>query len=265
MYKRQTFGYNGRRVLEEISFGVEKGEVLVILGPNGVGKTTLLRCINHILKPSGGVVTVENRDVLKMDAMAVARRIGYVAQQQVGSRLTAFDAILMGRRPHVRFRVTEKDLRLVDGAIKSLHLEALAMRYIDRMSGGELQKVAIGRALVQEPRLLLLDEPTSSLDLKNQVEILSLIRHIVHGHGVCAVMTMHDINIALRYADKCIFLKDGRIHAASRARTVSAQTIAEVYGLPVEIHRQGGYPIVIPGDPPERSHAHDLHPSPGTN
>ena len=254
-----AFGYNGRRVLDNLSFSVDKGELLVILGPNGVGKTTLLRCINGILKPAAGAVMVADRDVLKMDAMAVARRIGYVAQKQAAGRLTAYDAILMGRRPHVRFRVKDKDLRLVDGAVKTLHLEDLAMRYIDRMSGGELQKVAIGRALVQEPRLLLLDEPTSSLDLKNQVEILSLVRHIVRGHGVCAVMTMHDLNTALRYADKCLFLKEGRIHAAGSSREVSARTIEEVYGLPVEIHQKNGYPIVIPMDPPERSHEHDLH------
>lgn len=240
------FGYNGHKVLNHIRFGVNRGEMLVILGPNGVGKTTLLRCINGILKPSGGAVMVEDKDVLKMNTMAIARRIGYVAQKQASGRLTAFDAILMGRRPHIRFRVTKKDLRMVDSTIKSLHLEKLAMRYIDRMSGGELQKVALGRALVQEPRLLLLDEPTSSLDLKNQVEILTLVQKVVRQHDVCAVMTLHDLNIALRYADKYIFLKDGRIHDAGTREKVSAQTIEQVYGLPVEIYQKNGYPIVIP-------------------
>jgi len=252
-----VFGYNGRRVLDRLSFGVEKGEVLVILGPNGVGKTTLLRCMNGILKPSGGTVMVEDRNVLKMAAPAIARRIGYVAQQQTGGRLTAFDAILLGRRPHIRLRATKKDLHLVDGVIKSLHLETLAMRYIDQMSGGELQKVALGRALVQEPRLLLLDEPTSSLDLKNQVDILQLVQHVVKGHDVCAVMTMHDLNTALRYADKYIFLKNGNILDAGRTENVSAQTIERVYGLPVEIYRKNGRPIVIPMDDPERIHEHD--------
>ena len=240
------FSYNGHRVLDDIRFDVNRGELLVILGPNGVGKTTLLRCINGILKPSGGAVMIEEQNVLKLDAMETARKIGYVSQHQEPGRLTAFDAILMGRRPHIRWRVSEQDLRVVDGAIKSLHLQDLAMRYIDRMSGGELQKVAIGRALVQEPRLLLMDEPTSSLDLKNQIEILKLIRHVVRGHGLGGVMTMHNLNMALRFADKCIFLKSGKIHAAGNTSDVSAAMIEEVYGVPVEVHHHRGHPIVVP-------------------
>jgi iron complex transport system ATP-binding protein len=240
------FKYNGRPVLEDVTFEVQKGEVVAILGPNGVGKTTLLRCINGILKPSSGAVLVENENVLRLDAMAVARRIGYVAQSQTPGKLTAFDAILMGRRPHIRFRISKKDLQIVDGAIKSLYLEKLAMRDIDRMSGGELQKVAVGRALVQEPKLLLLDEPTSNLDLKNQVEILKLIRRVVREHAVCAVMTLHDLTTALRFADKCLFLKNGGIHAAVAPQEVTADIIKEVYDIAVEIHYHKGFPLVIP-------------------
>ena len=240
------FKYNGRPVLEDVIFEVQKGEVVAILGPNGVGKTTLLRCINGILKPSSGAVLVENENVLRLDAMAVARRIGYVAQSQTPGKLTAFDAILMGRRPHIRFRISKKDLQIVDGAIKSLYLEKLAMRHIDRMSGGELQKVAVGRALVQEPKLLLLDEPTSNLDLKNQVEILKLIRRVVREHAVCAVMTLHDLTTALRFSDKCLFLKNGGIHAAVAPQEVTADIIKEVYDIAVEIHYHKGFPLVIP-------------------
>ncbi len=134
----------------------------------------------------------------------------------------------------------------MDGAIKSLRLEKLAMRHIDKMSGGELYKVAMGRAMVQEPSLLLLDEPTSSLDLKNQVKILKLIRHVVLEHQVCAVMTLHDLATALRFADKCLFLKNGGIYAAVRPRDVTADIINAVYDIPVEIHRHHGFPRVIP-------------------
>ncbi|MBI9075106.1 MAG: ABC transporter ATP-binding protein [Desulfatibacillum sp.] len=240
------FGYNGKEILKDVKLSVDQGEMLVILGPNGVGKTTLLRCINAILKPRSGAIMVEGRDVLKMEPSAIARRIGYVAQYQAKTRMTAFDAILMGRKPHIRFRTSEKDLHMVDGAIKILGLEDLAMRHIDEMSGGELQKVAVGRALVQEPRLLLLDEPTSSLDLKNSMNILSLIQHVVRDHGVSAVMTMHNLNSALRFADKFVFLKDGMIHSAGAIKEVSEDMIQDVYGIPVEILHHKGRPLVVP-------------------
>jgi iron complex transport system ATP-binding protein len=241
-----SFAYNSHHVLRDISFGVDKGEILAILGPNGVGKTTLLKCINAILRPSTGSVMVQTQDVLSLDSMEIARRIGYVAQRTEASRLTAFDAILTGRRPHIRWKVSDKDLAIVDAAVKRLGLKHLAMRYIDRMSGGELQKVAIARALVQEPKLLLLDEPTSNLDLKNQVAILKIIRRIVTEHEVAAVMTMHDLNKALRYADKYLFLKDGTIFAAGKVHEVTADMVQAVYGLPVEIVYHKSNPLVVP-------------------
>jgi len=219
---------------------------MVILGPNGVGKTTLLRCINSILKPAQGAIWVDGRKVSDLTPQQIARRVGYVPQQQTNGRMTAFDAILMGRRPHIQWRVSDEDLRIVDGAIKSLALQELAMRYIDQMSGGELQKVAIGRAMVQEPKLLLLDEPTSNLDLKNQLEILRLLRHAIQDHGMAAVMTMHNLNMALRFADKYLFLKDGRIFDVGRPEEISAETVKEVYGIAVEIHRHNGHLLVIP-------------------
>jgi iron complex transport system ATP-binding protein len=240
------FGYNGKAVLKDVQLGVKEGEMLVILGPNGVGKTTLLRCINAILKPKAGTIMVDGKNVLKMEPRAIARRVGYVAQQQARTRMTAFDAILMGRKPHLRFRTSEKDLHMVDGAIKVLGLEELAMRHIDEMSGGELQKVAVGRALVQEPRLLLLDEPTSSLDLKNSMNILSLIKRVVREHRVSAVMTMHNLNSALRFADKFVFLKGGMIHSAGKIQEVSEEMIKEVYDIPVEILHHKGRPLVVP-------------------
>ena len=160
--------------------------------------------------------------------------------------ITAFDAVLMGRRPHINWGVSKKDLEIVDAALRRLGLESLAMRYIDEMSGGELQKVAIARALVQEPKLILLDEPTSNLDLKNQVEVLGIIRRIVNEHTVAAVMTMHDLNAAFRYADKCIFIKNGKIFYAGSTQSVNAEIIETVYGLPVNIYKQDECLIVIP-------------------
>jgi iron complex transport system ATP-binding protein len=251
-----TFAYNSHPVLREIEFSLLPGELLAVLGPNGVGKTTLLKCINGIHQPKRGTVIVDGQDVRVLSSMEVARRVGYVAQRSEPSRMTAFDAVLMGRRPHVRWGVARNDLEIVDAALRRLGLEGLSMRYIDELSGGELQKVAIARALVQEPKLILLDEPTSSLDLKNQVDILGLLRRVVSEHAMAAVMTMHDINAALRYADKCIFLKRGEIFYAGSARGLDAGIIEAVYGLPVEVFRQNGYLLVIPKGPFRRnSHA----------
>jgi len=160
--------------------------------------------------------------------------------------MTAFDAILLGRRPHIQWNVSESDLQIVEAAIRMLRLEDLSLRYINEMSGGELQKVSIARALVQEPRVLLLDEPTSSLDLRNQLDILEIVRRVVTEHDVAAVMTMHDLNMALRYADRFIFLKDGVIHAAGGPEVVTAEIIEAVYGVSVAVEQYNGFHIVVP-------------------
>jgi iron complex transport system ATP-binding protein len=222
------------------------GELLAILGPNGVGKTTLLKCINAIHRPQSGVVLVENRDVLTMRPEEIAADIGYVAQRCETTRLTVFDAVLMGRKPHIRWRVGTTDLKIVESALQQLCLSHLSLRHIDCLSSGELQKVAVARALVQEPKLLLLDEPTSALDMKSQVDILNHLRHVVAEHEIGALMTMHDLNTALRYSDKVLFLKNGRIHFIGCPSEVTPQIVEEVYELPVYIHVVQGHLMVVP-------------------
>jgi iron complex transport system ATP-binding protein len=253
------FAYNGADVLNDVSLSVEPGELLAILGPNGAGKTTLLKCLNAIFKPRLGTVEVESKDVLSMPPREVARLIGYVAQRIDTPRLSVFDAVLMGRMPHFRWNVSESDIKKTEAALRSLRLDHLALRTLDHLSGGELQKVAIARALVQEPHLILLDEPTSSLDLKNQVEILSLLRHVLEGHGMSAVMTMHDLNTALTYAHKFLFLKNGQVFAVARTQEVTPAMVEDVYGLPVDIHQIHGRPVVIPKHQNLQGDHHDLH------
>lgn len=240
------FSYPSRPVLHGVDFRVEPGQILAVLGPNGVGKSTLLRCINAIQRPSHGTVLVDGANVLRMKPNAVAQNIGYVPQRTEAPRLTVFDSILLGRKPHVRWRPDSRDLAVVEAAIGHLHLEGLRLRQLDQLSGGELQKVAIARALVQEPKLLLFDEPTSALDLRNQVEILKLIGHVARQHHMAVVMTLHDLNTALRFAHQLLFLKDGRIASMGPPADLRSETVSEVYGLPVQVHHLNGCPVVTP-------------------
>jgi iron complex transport system ATP-binding protein len=218
----------------------------VILGPNGVGKTTLLKCLNNILSPQKGNILIKQQNTQEMTPRQIAREIAYVAQQSEPARITVFDAVLMGRRPHINYRVSKQDLIKVDAVIRHLNLSKFSLKYLDQMSGGELQKVCIARALVQQTDLLLLDEPTASLDLKNQTQILGLIRHIIKDHQMAAIMTMHDLNAAMRYADKYIFLKEATIYSAGNILDITPEMVEAVYGVKVEITHHRGLPIVIP-------------------
>jgi len=202
--------------------------------------------MNAILKPKSGAILIEDEDILKLEQIEIAKRLGYVPQRCEPARLTAFDAVLLGRMPHIKWNVSPEDIMLVESTIKKLNLEHVALRYIDELSGGELQKVSIARAIAQNPKLLLLDEPTSSLDLRNQLDILDTVRDVVRNENVSAIMTMHDLNLAFRYSDKFIFLKNGTIYAAGSMGDITPQVIEEVYGVPVTIQNYMDVSVVIP-------------------
>lgn len=244
--KNLSAGYGKQDVFKEINFNLRENELLAVLGPNGAGKTTLLKCINSMLPPRRGAVLVRGDDVSRMPPGKIARTVAYVAQKQEPARLAVFDAILLGRKPRMGWRISKKDLEIVDGAIKRLGLENLMLKYTDSISSGELQKVSIARALVQEPLLLLLDEPTSNLDLKNQLEILKTLRMVIASHRVGAVMTMHDLNLAMRFADRFILLKEGRIHSSGDSGCITPEIIRQVYGVDVQIVKAGGFPVIQP-------------------
>jgi len=244
-------GYkNGQVILSDVGFTLDQGQMLAILGPNGAGKTTLLRCINAMIRPWAGVVQIEDADVLRMGAEKIARNLGYVAQRNEAGRMTVFDAVLLGRKPYLHWKAGAKDMSKVAGALHQLGLEDLALRHIDELSGGELQKVCIARALVQEPKVLLLDEPTSSLDLKNQLDILHTIGRVVKEHRLAAVMTMHDLNLAFRFADRFLFLKEGTVFADGRLDQVNADMVAAVYGVNVDILQHNGQVVIVPNQQP---------------
>ncbi|MCR4430863.1 MAG: ABC transporter ATP-binding protein [Tepidanaerobacteraceae bacterium] len=240
------FKYPGRRVFQDIDFSVEKGDCLAILGTNGVGKSTLLKCINRILKPQSGAVYIQEDEIFKLSRNELAQKVGYVAQKHESARLTVFDAVLLGRKPYIKWDASPKDMEITRRTLKLLDLEDYSLRYLDELSGGELQKVVIARALAQEPNILLLDEPTSNLDLKNQVEVIDIIKKVVKSQQIAAIVTMHDINLAIRFADKFIFLKNGTIFEAGGVEIITPENIESVYSIRVAVEKFNNIPVVLP-------------------
>ncbi len=242
--KGLSFSYNSKPVLKNLSFDVRAGEVVFIVGPNGSGKTTLLKCIAGILKPRGAVL-VEGSNLSGRD---LAKRLAYVPQRSDVAFLTVFDIILLGRKPHMGFGPSKEDYEVVREVISLMDLDELAFRRVDELSGGEVQKVMIARALAQKPRILLLDEPTNNLDVRNQIEIMRLIRKIAKESGISVVSTMHDLNLASLYADRILMLKDGEIFAEGGLEVLTKENIRAVYGIDVEVVRFNGKAVILPGE-----------------
>lgn len=240
------FSYSSRPVLRDIRFEVNRGELFSIMGNNGAGKSTLLKCLNKILKPQTGTILIEKEDLSMLNRREVARRLGYVAQRYESGRFTVFDAVLLGRKPHIKWGATPRDLKIVQDVLQVLGMEELSLRYLDELSGGELQKVVIARALAQEPRVLLLDEPTSNLDLRNQFEVLKIVKKAAKERNIAVVVVMHDLNLAMRFADKFLLLKNGTIFACGGMEIMTPENIASVYGVQVAVERLAGIPVVVP-------------------
>ncbi len=242
------FQYNSVAILEDVCLSVQKGEVLSLVGPNGSGKTTLLKCINRILKPKRGTVLLEGENVQGLHLRELAQSIGYVPQSSPASlALTVFDTVLLGRKPYVDWKTGERDKHVVFEILRLMKLEEIAFRMFNELSGGEKQKVLVARAFAQEPQVLLLDEPTSNLDLRHQFEVLELVIDMVAARGLSAVMAMHDLNLASRFSDKLAILKNGRVYAAGQGRDIlTSQNIREVYGVEAVIYDEFDRPHIVP-------------------
>jgi len=241
-----AFGYGAADTISNITFRADPGEIVSILGPNGVGKTTLLKCINRIQHLRDGTVAVNGDNLADLEPRAVAQRVGYVPQRMHLSESTVFESVLIGRRPRLEGSLNQADLRIAGHAVTLLGLEPLAAKRVDEISGGEYQLVQIARALAQHPRVILLDEPTSNLDLSNQHRVMETLTHIVRENGICAVMTNHDLNLAIRYSDRFILMSKGRIFAAGGREVITPENIEAVYGTKVYVGAVNGIPVVVP-------------------
>lgn len=241
-----TFSYSSTPVLRGVSFEVARGQCVAILGNNGAGKSTLLKCLNRLLTVRSGSIEIEGNEIGHLHGTQLARMVGYVPQNLTFSDSTVFDAVLMGRKPYIRWEAVEKDLKIVGDLLDNMHLAPLALRRVDALSGGEQQKVAIARALAQQPNVLLFDEPTSSLDIRNQIDMVNIIRTVATENDLSVIVTMHDLNLALRFADRFLLLKDGIIYAAGGREVITADAIWAVYGVKVSVGEIAGYPVVVP-------------------
>lgn len=240
------FSYPKKDILNNINFSLEEGDFLAVLGTNGIGKSTLLKCLNKILEPQSGQIYLNDKDISELNGSYIAQNIAYVPQSHSYSRKTVFDSVLLGRKPYIKWDIEKKDIEIVENVLKLLELEEYSLSYTSELSGGELQKVVIARALAQEPKVLLMDEPTSNLDLKNQIEVLEIVQEIIKTQKISAIITMHDLNLALRFANKFLLLKDGEIFDFGDDTIVNPQSIKEVYDVEVIIEKYSGIPVVIP-------------------
>ncbi|MBM3949652.1 MAG: heme ABC transporter ATP-binding protein [SAR202 cluster bacterium] len=246
------FSYNGLPVLRGLSLSVGPGELVGVVGPNGAGKTTLLRLIAGVLAPSSGHVLVSGLDLRSVRPAERARMVAAVPQSaQVPRGFSVLDVVLMGRNPHLGLLQWEgkRDLQIAASAMEQMGIAGLAERQATELSGGEQQRVVVAMALAQEAPVLLLDEPTSNLDLAHQQRVMELVREMCRERDGAVMVSMHDLTLAGQSCDRLVMLAEGRVWAEGvPGEVLTAESIRKVYGVDVVVaqHPQSGGPVVLP-------------------
>ena len=245
--KNLSFSYKDKEILNNISFTAQDGECVGILGNNSAGKSTLITCINRLKKPKTGQIFIDNENISDITRLELAKKIAYVSQKADISETTVFDYVLLGRKPYIKWSLKQSDIDLCTKTLKNLGLYHLQLRKLHELSGGELQKIMLARALVQQPRVLLLDEPTSNLDPKNQYEMMNLVHKIAKEQNITVLIVIHDLNLALHCCDKFYFLKDGKGYSYGGIETITHETIENVYGINAKVKEFEHRKIVMIG------------------
>lgn len=243
--KNLCFQYE-KEVLKDISFSLDRGKFVALLGVNGSGKSTLLKNMVRILAPHKGCVLLNGKDIKNFKRNQLARKMAYVAQSEKSSRIKVYDAILIGRKPYIKYFPSSEDHRIVREIMEYLDLGKFSMKYMDELSGGESQKIRLARALAQQPEVLLLDEPTSALDLKNQLDVMSIVKKYCREKNIMTIVSIHDINLSLRYATDFILLKDQKIYQYGKKDILTAEALSEVYSVEIKVYHFDGTMFVIP-------------------
>lgn len=244
---RFRYGRTGPLVLNGASLELKAGEIGILLGKNGAGKTTLFKSILGIQKPSGGCVTFDGENLLKLPRRERARKIAYVPQNIQFGELSVFDSVLMGRVSYFGLKAGPEDYRAVEKILEDMGLTAYADRNIDALSGGERQKIAIARAMAQEPKLMVFDEPTGNLDIANEHLILTEAKKLAQEKGIAVLSSLHDLNQALNFGDRFFFLKDGVVKYAGGKEIFREETIEDIFGLRVRIVEIENKKVILGG------------------
>lgn len=247
-----TLGYDNRVVVEGLSVGIPEGAVTVIVGPNACGKSTLLRALSRLLRPTHGEVFLDGRSIHAFPAKEVARRLGLLPQTSIApDGITVADLVARGRHPHQRIwqQWSAEDERVVLEAMRATRVLDLSARQVDELSGGQRQRVWVAMALAQQTPLLLLDEPTTYLDISHQIDLLELCRELNRTQGQTMVAVLHDLNHACRYADHIIAMKDGSIVAEGVPNEViTADLVEDVFDMPCLVIEDpvSHTPLIVP-------------------
>ncbi|MDD2212124.1 MAG: ABC transporter ATP-binding protein [Desulfitobacteriaceae bacterium] len=233
--RKLAVGYGGRTVVGDINLAALKGQLICLLGPNGSGKSTIIRSLAGLLAPVGGSVFLKGQPLHRIESKELSRMMALVLTERLSPGLiTVFDVAAMGRYPHTDFfgRFSEEDKRKTREALCLVNAENLAERYFTELSDGEKQKVLIARALVQEPEVIILDEPTSHLDVKHRLEVMKILRQLTKEKGITVILSLHEIDLALKSCELALLVKNGKILAYGTPEEIlSEETVADLYGI----------------------------------
>ena len=242
------FSYRKDRILRDISFYARGGEVTAIIGANAVGKSTLLKCISGILRAQGEIL-LDGQSVKGMSSTELTRRIGYLTQENpTQALLSVFEVVLLGRMASLPLKIPTEELEKVWAVMREVKIDGIAARGFHQLSGGQRRVVSILQAIVREPEALLLDEPIANLDIQHQLEVLDLVRDYTRKKKTATVVTLHELNMAARYADRVVVLKDGMVYKQGIPKDVfTAEMVRQTYQVEAEITAdRSGIPVVNP-------------------